>query len=151
MENNLQKLENLLNKNEQGVIINDCCDFILRFLLGQVDNTYEILDRYLSKSMSEKEKKKYIKKFAEKLYERADKSTNINQDLNIDNFQTIDKNKKNYDDIYNCIKIGELLLCNWNDCWDIDCWETRKGFCNMDHKDKSLRGNRPKIKLSKRE
>ena len=153
-KNNLEKIQGLLNQTGQGEVIRDCCDFILRFLLGQVDYCYLTLEKYLPDSMTEQKKRDYLLHFFTNLQKRATiTNRRINPDLLLGDcpgwiHETVTTLTREGELVYDGIRIGELLLCEWNDCWDIDCWETRKGFCAMDHKNKP-HGNRPKLKLSK--
>ena len=157
--NNLKKLEDLLNQEGQGEVIRDCCDFILRFLLGQVDYCYNTLEKYLPDSMTEQKKRAYLLNFSINLQKRVTiTNRHINPELLLKNcpgwqHKTVTTLTREGELVYDGLRIGELLLCTWDDCWDIDCWETRKGFCAMDHKNKDNtikpHGNRPKLKLNK--
>ena len=157
--NNLKKLQDLLNQTGQGEVIRDCCDFMLRFLLGQVDYCYDNLEKYLPDSMTEQKKRAYLLNFSINLQKRASTTNRrINPDLLVENcpgwrHEPVTTLTREGELIYDGLRIGELLLCIWDDCWDIDCWETRKGFCAMDHKDEKNQikphGNKPKLKLSK--
>ena len=146
--NNLKKLEGLLNDSKNGTAMVKSADFMLRFLLGETGNPLADLYAFVRKECKTHEKTIAFmdKMFTECL--KAIKGGKINDWGLVDAHCFLDEAPgwRHNEDAYNVIRIGELLNCDNDNCWDRDCWETRKGLCIDDAK-----GNRPKIILSKAE
>lgn len=146
-KNNLEKMEDFINDPEVGFAIRDGCDFLGRFLMGQVQHCFEILERILPDKDSEGkpfDKQNYIRLFSSALYSEC---SNIKYNFNF-NMDTIPPNEQAK--LYKALRLGEIMLCKWNDCLERNCWETRKAFCDMDHSgpDWLQKGSKPHIKLS---
>lgn len=149
-KNNLTKLQDMLNMPQVGTAIKKCTDLVLRMRMGQTKYVAELLtDLFPDDTPNGVSKEVFIADLLNTvaLQIRTKHNTSFNDVPNAPGWGDVQGEM-----IYKGIQVGELLDCDWNDCWERDCWETRKGFCHMDHEreGKMEKGNRPPIMLSAR-
>ena len=148
---NLDKIENLINDRNVGFEIRDCCDFMLRFLMGQFTTCISILQSMILKAQlidAETDKPidpdEFLKMFVHYLQVHLH-TDHVHSQKYIPNMSLTKK-----DHLYDALRLGELISCNLNYCLHNNCWETRKAFCepSKSFPDWIQRGNKPHIKLS---